>query len=178
MDLLEKVYREKWILEVVEEAVGQAAYNVLNTDSLENAIYGRITRYVKEDVSKLNHRGTIIRFIFETASDYKKRYKVEQSIVFSALAIKGENEELIEFEPVDETANSIEDLIVKEITSILPIDPKRTHIINAWTEGETNNTNIARELVDTFGGNVEAHRKFIARFRDECRNILTEYITL
>lgn len=175
MESLEIIYKNDVVVNMVREAVDKAGRKITNTERLEEMIYRRISRYIKGCEKKARHYSIIRKFIYETISDYEKRYRIENSVPFSDLESNNEDneEKEIEFEPVDVLANVESEFIAKEMTALLAQDDHRKKIIlGNWITGNDNVSDIARLLAQTIGGSVETHRKYIHRFQKECRKII------
>jgi hypothetical protein len=73
----------------------------------------------------------------------------------------------------DELALVDDGLITNEKIALLAEDDSRKlAILNAWSNGDYNDSHTASVLADRHGGNAESHRKFITRFRTTCRGQL------
>ncbi|MEK4360870.1 hypothetical protein NYE48_28075 [Paenibacillus sp. FSL M7-1455] len=57
----------------------------------------------------------------------------------------------------------------EKIASLAGSDPRKLAIVNAWTKSDYTDSSIADLLAQTFGGKSESHRKFIARFKSQCK---------
>src|SRR5699024_9902906 len=115
-------------------------------------------------------------FRSRNVGEFLSTYRTEQSIPFSVIASCDEEDEdkQLGFDEVDVLANVESDVIAKEMTALLAQDDHRKKVIlGNWILGNDNNSDISRLLAQTFGGNEEAHRKFIQRFRKDCRESLT-----
>src|SRR5690625_2334716 len=95
MEIIELIYKDKKLLTMVEEAIDRAGTSVTDTSSLEETIYARIARYIKPDKGRIRHYVTLRKFIYETISDYVARYRNENTIVFSGLAEKDDEDDEI-----------------------------------------------------------------------------------
>src|SRR5690625_705673 len=175
MEIIELIYKDKKLLTMVEEAIDRAGTSVTDTSSLEDTIYARIARYIKPDKGRIRHYVTLRKFIYETISDYVARYRNENTIVFSGLAEKDDEDDDNEhlFEPADVLANVESDVVVKEMIALLAQDDHRTKLsIGHWVSGNNNSMDISRVLADSLGGSIESHRKYIQRFRRDCHDLL------
>ncbi|MCY7572461.1 MULTISPECIES: hypothetical protein [Bacillus] len=77
------------------------------------------------------------------------------------------------WEPQDVLADVEGAILLKEKTALLAQgDLRKEMILKNWSRGCTNITEIAMLLAQQLGGNIEAHRKFIRRFRLYCQRVL------
>lgn len=84
-----------------------------------------------------------------------------------------EDERSSKHEVIDDLAVVDDILIVNEKIALLAEDDSRKlAILNAWTNGEYNDSDTASFLAKRCGGNSESHRKFINRFRTTCQKAL------
>ena len=120
MGSLEIIYKNEAIVKMVQEAVDNVGRKITNTDRLEERIYRRISRYIKGCEKRARHHKIIRKFIYETISDYEKRYRTENSIPFSGLERDNEDDgnKEMEFEPIDVLANVESETIAKEMTAL------------------------------------------------------------
>ena len=175
MGSLEIIYKNEAIVKMVQEAVDNAGRKITNTDRLEERIYRRISRYIEGCEKRARHYSIIRKFIYESISEYEKRYRTENSVPFSELESDNEDDgdKELEFEPIDVLANVESETIAKEMTALLAQDDHRKKIIlGNWITGNDNVSDIARLLAQTIGGSVETHRKYIHRFQKECRKFI------
>ena len=85
----------------------------------------------------------------------------------------GDEERSSNYEVVDDLAVIDDGIIVNEKIALLAEDDSRKlAILNAWSNGEYNDSDTASFLAKRYGGNSESHRKFINRFRTTCRGAL------
>lgn len=82
----------------------------------------------------------------------------------------------IEFQIKDVLANVESEILAKEIVALLAQDDRRKQILEAWKIGNEEPTSISRMLAHTIDGKEETHRKFISRFKKECREHLSAVI--
>ena len=67
--------------------------------------------------------------------------------------------------------------LMEKVALLAKGDPRRLAILKAWSEGETNDLQLAKELACSFPETSEnGHRKFIQRFRIECQKRLANVI--
>src|SRR5690625_4541972 len=166
------VYENRWIIEEIYSVTDRIRNKVTDTTLFEERVINRISEYLhKKEANKKNSR-YIIRMINEVARSVVNRNKNEHAQTFSELTTVDCDGESIEFEPIDVLANVESDVIAKEMAALLAQDDRRKTVVEAWTDGNTNTKSISRTLARTFGGNVESHRKFVQRFRNECHALL------
>ncbi|MGF9741946.1 hypothetical protein ABEX06_00455 [Bacillus safensis] len=115
-------------------------------------------------------KALIQRIIVRERNKYLKASRKE-----AALSIEGMRDDgNVSWEPHDSLATIDDGLLAKEKIALLAQnDPRKTMILQFWSEGCTNMDEISKLLAQHLGGNFEAHRKFIRRFRLHCQSELT-----
>ena len=77
----------------------------------------------------------------------------------------------------DDTIDVAGDVVTKETAALLAKgDQRRMAILNAWLDGLNNDSQLSSLLAQRLGGKRESHRKFITRFRYECKEALRTYV--
>src|SRR5699024_8024930 len=167
------VYEIGWILERIY-TVSDRVRNKLTDQSLfEERCIERVANYLNVCESHRRNKRYIERLINEVASAVLTRNRNEHAEIFSELSKKDEDGEELEFEPEDVLADVEKEVMAKEMTALLAQDDHRKKIIlGNWITGNDNVSDIARLLAQTIGGPVETHRKYIHRFRKECRKFI------
>lgn len=114
-------------------------------------------------------RALIQRIIKRESITYLKQTKRA-----TALSIEGMRDEgKASWEPEDVLSDVEGAILLKEKTALLSQgDLRKEMILTNWSRGCTNMSEIAMLLSQHFGGNIEAHRKFIRRFRLNCQRVL------
>ena len=175
------IYYNNSLLDSIVKAIDSARNDVTNTALLEDRVFKRLARYIDGNYEKSRHTKTIMRMVHETIKQYKEDYKNERyqffNEVFAREGEAGDKDEEYTLEPEDVLADVESEVIAKEMTVLLAQDDHRKKVIlGNWINGNDNTSDIARLLAQTIGGNVEAHRKYIQRFRKECRDKLATAI--
>lgn len=178
MKSIELIYQNNDLLNLITRAVDNERNYVANTEMLEDRIYKRLSRYIKGDEERAKHFVTIKRMVYETISEFKETYRKEFYEHFSEFdTVNTSDGSTTEFEPIDVLADVEGEVITKEMTALLAQDDQRKLVIlGSWKVGNDNNTEISRLLAQSVGGKIESHRKFIQRFRNECREKLATAI--
>ncbi|WP_337102388.1 hypothetical protein [Paenibacillus sp. YIM B09110] len=89
-----------------------------------------------------------------------------------------EDERSNNYEVEDNLAVIDDSILVHEKIALLAEDDSRKlAILNAWSNGEYNDSDTASFLAKRYGGNSESHRKFINRFRTTCQKALAYPLT-
>jgi len=175
------VYENPWIIEAIYETSDRIRGELTDQTLFEERAIRRVSGYLQTERGSEKHRRYIQRLIGEEASDAIRRNKNESAVPFSEVDVEGEeDDEELEFEPYDlHTLDKgfgeslIEsDVMAKEMAALLAQDDRRSKILDSWKLGNDNIASISRLLAQSFGGNKESHRRFITRFRDECRQRL------
>jgi len=171
------VYENDWIIRRIYEVADGLRTVIVDQTKFEERCINRVARYLNGDKSRTSHRNYIERLIQQEASDYRRRGKKEDAELFTTLATFGDDGEEIEYEPEDVLADVEGEVIAKETAALLAQDDRRKElIVGSWTIGNDNNSEISRLLAQSIGGNSESHRKFIQRFRADCREMLATAI--
>lgn len=173
---LEICYKTKWILEAVMHESDRLHSSITDPTKFEERCIRRVARYLEKNKENKTHRRYIFKIIKQEAKTAVNLYSKENYRTFSDLTYSNEDGEEIEFETIDILANVESELVAKEMTALLGKDGRRKEILEAWSIGNTNDKLISNALGRTLGGNVESHRKFIQRFRNECREQLSTAI--
>lgn len=165
--IIQRMSDEIWYLLRDETAFEQACYRkILNATTKFDPKAGRSFRnYV---LHKLNG----VRNKYLTTTKYlAKAKRYDQNVVsIEALASRDDG---TPHEVVDGLAVIDDGIIVNEKIALLAEDDSRKlAILNAWSNGEYNDSETASFLAKRYGGNSESHRKFINRFRVTCQKAL------
>ncbi|MGN7387769.1 hypothetical protein [Sporosarcina sp. SAFN-015] len=170
--------QNKTVVSLVEKASAEIWYKLPDATSFEHTCYVSIGKEIVE--KEIKSVAAIARYcINRAAARHLKRSKYEAPTSFRDLAIsKGNDEESAEYEAEDVLANVENALVMKEtqketISLLAQGDRRRNLVLNAWANGFTDSREISSILADTLGGKSESHRKFITRFKTECRAVLT-----
>src|SRR5690625_3965587 len=162
------VYEEDWIIRIIYETSDKIRTSAIDQTHFEERCIKRIARYLKEDRNRLKNKRYIKSMVKREASDYIKWCRKEEASMFSEIDLTDDEEDL-EFDPMDVLANVESEVIAKEMTALLAQgDHRKKVILGYWTIGNTNHALISRLLAQTMGGDKETHRKAINRFRKDC----------
>lgn len=135
------------------------------------------------DPNKGKLKSLIVSVIMREKHDFlsrRKRKHVAMSLDTSGYTDKDGKEVVIDVQ--DALAGVEERVIEKEYVSekaalLAKGDSRKLAILNAWLDGETNDSNLAKELAILFPTiTVESHRKAIQRFRTECQKRLANAV--
>lgn len=163
------------VVEIVEEVSERIWYKLSDPSSFEYACYTAIGQAIMKSNEVRSVEG-LARYIANrmAAKMIKERDRRKNKIgimYFDDVDMNnGDKEEKTRFEPEDTSADVESEVIAKEMAALLGQgDQRKLVILGNWMEGNLNDSDISRSLGRTLKGNPESHRKFIARFRDECR---------
>lgn len=171
------VYENDWIIRRIYEVADGLRTVIVDQTKFEERCINKVARYLNGDESRTSHRNYIERLIQQEASDYRRRGKKEDAELFTTLATFGDDGEEMEFEPEDVLADVEGEVLARETADLLAQDDRRKElIVGSWKLGIDNSSEISRLLAQSIGGNPESHRKFIQRFRNDCREALAEAI--
>lgn len=144
-----------------------------NTEKLENRVIKELERFI-EKFPHHSRNYTVLRTrVRNHISSSRKRFKSEDSVVFSGITLNNEDGEEKEFDPVDVLAN-VESEVTKEMTVDLlaQADRRKRLILSEWANGNTVDTDISNVLANVLGGKASGHRIYIQRFRTDCKKTL------
>lgn len=176
MKEIELVYEIEWILNTIYKESDRLLDKITDTLTFEERTFKDVGQYLSESKENCNNKRHIIYLIKRKVWEAENRYKREDYINFSSLDKEGGDDE-IDFEPVDILTDVESEVIQKETAALLTQDDRRKEkIIRHWAIGNTNSAHISRSLTRSYGGNEEAHRKYIQRFRQSCREQLSAAI--
>lgn len=170
------VYENRWIIEKIYEVSDKVRHKITDQVRFEERCIERIGSYLVKEPDRINNKAYIIRLIREVAKASTVLFKKDDAKLLSDMVMVEDDGDEVEFEPVDVLGNVESEVIVKEMTALLGKDGRRKAVLEAWTIGNTNDKSISSTLGRTLGGNQESHRKFIQRFRKECREQLSAVV--
>lgn len=177
MEKIKIVYEIDWLLEMVYRESDKLLHVVSNTERFEHRCIKDLGAYLLLNKENKNNKKQLIRIINRHVKEAKEVYNKEEATKFSELQATDEEGEVLEFEPVDVLADVESEVIKKETIDLLAKgDRRKLKVLESWVDGNKNDKQISRTLASTFGGNPESHRKYIQRFRKDCRNILATAI--
>lgn len=102
-----------------------------------------------------------------------KRREIGRDKLTSIEALASRDDDATPYEVIDNLAVIDDRYLVNEKIALLAEDDSRKlAILNAWSNGEYNDSDTASFLAKRCGGNSESHRKFINRFRTTCQKAL------
>src|SRR5699024_4869903 len=171
---IEEALKFPKVVEVVESVGESIWHKVPDVTSFEHTCYVTIGKELTERVVE-SVEGLASHVANRAAARHVNRSRYEQPSLFSELEseVREESEEMV-FEPEDVLADVESEVIQKEMTALMAQgDQRKMMILDYWTIGNRNNAHISRSLARTIGGNAEAHRKAIDRFRKDCRKLFT-----
>lgn len=164
------------VVEIVEEVSERIWYKLSDPSSFEYACYIAIGQALTKNKEVRSVEG-LARYIANrmAAKMIKERDRRKNKIgivYFDDIDLNKDdkNAEKTRFEPEDTATDVESEVIAKEMAALLGQgDQRKLVILGNWIEGNLNDSDISRSLGRTLKGNPESHRKFITRFRDECR---------
>ena len=174
MENVKIIYETKWLLNRVIQVSDNIRHKIVDQTKFEARCFRRLAEYLSKDPNNINNKLYIERMIMQVAStSITDKFKKE----YAELIIDGNEETSYEIEDV--LAN-VENIVignhaVKEKVALLAQgDYRKETVLNAWINGNTNDSEISRALACAIGGNESGHRSFVKRFRTHCRQQLNE----
>jgi hypothetical protein len=108
----------------------------------------------------------------EKADFIKRRSRRGQLVSMDGIESSNEDEAGHQFK--DERADVESEIMYRERAALLAQnDSRKEIIIREWSKG-ADDKSISELLAQQFGGKWDSHRRFITRFKTECRNLLAE----
>lgn len=152
-------------------------YKLKNNTNFECRCLIKLRRALMNfDAAKGKAESLILNVITKERSDFinGKRGRFREVISIESLSQDDEKGNIIPYEVEDESFSIEDDIVEKisiqeKITLLAQGDIRKKLILDAWTNGVTNDLELSRMLAHSTGGNVESHRKYIQRFRKTCQ---------
>jgi hypothetical protein len=166
-----------YFIPIVQRMSSQVWYMFLDESSFEHECYRKITRAAtKYDPTRgRTFRNFVLHKLQGVRSTHLKRRSKSRTNLTSieALASRDDEGNDTPYDVIDNLAVIDDGLLVNEKIALLAEDDSRKlAILNAWSNGEYNDSDTASFLAKRYGGNSESHRKFINRFRTTCQKAL------
>lgn len=155
----------------VQRESQRIAHLVPDQTSFEQRCFNSIGYWLERyEGNGRDKKALIQRIIARERNKYLKASRKE-----AALSIEGMRDDgNVSWEPQDVLTDVEGEVLLKEKTALLTQgDLRKELILKCWSEGCTNMAEISTLLTQRLGGNFEAHRKFIRRFRLHCQRELT-----
>lgn len=176
LHFIEKSLSYPKIVEIVEEVSERIWYKLSDPSSFEYACYTAIGQAIMKSNEVRSVEG-LARYIANrmAAKMIKERDRRKNKIgivYFDDIDLNknDKNAEKMKFEPEDTSTDVESEVIAKEMAALLGQgDQRKIIILGNWINGNFNDSDISRSLGRMLNGNTESHRKFITRFRGECR---------
>jgi len=109
--------------------------------------------------------------IQQSKSRFIKRNSRKSEGYVSMTSLEGDGEEDLGYQ-FESNANTEYDVEFNErVTLLAQGNPKKKCVLLQWSRGAEDKA-ISELLAQLYGGKAESHRKFIQRFKTECRNRL------
>ncbi|MNV07205.1 hypothetical protein D3C71_976250 [compost metagenome] len=158
---------------------------IASQERFENECY----KIVEESVERFNQSlgdigQLVVHSIIRRLGRTKKRHQKTLAIqgititpIESMLQRSDDDSDLREYQIVDCLATVDGDYLLKEkIASLAGSDSRKLAILNTWISSDITDTQTADLLAQTYGGKAESHRKFITRFKSQCRTTLANAV--
>lgn len=169
MKTLEQIYEDEGTISYIYKVVDEVSRLVENTEKLEENIYKQLQKYFEHEVHRTWKR---IKYLIDReVKKARERFGLE-SRTFSEIAVTSKDGSELVFDPEDELALISRNVEAKEdIKKVISLatDDRKKIALNGLMDGDTV-TQVSETLERHFGGNTETHRKFITRFRKDCRS--------
>lgn len=123
-----------------------------------------------EDPSIKDFAGYVKTIIGNEKSDFLTRRKRKREDI-SMAAMEGDSDEDLGYQ-FKSSSDTEQDVIFKDrVTLLAQGNPKKETILLQWSRGAEDKS-ISELLAQLYGGKAESHRKFVQRFKTECRSRL------
>lgn len=155
----------------IERESNLISYYVDNFVKLDCRVTVKIKNFLEKfDEEKDDYLAVAKTIITRERFDFMNRRKRDAQMVSKDRAPEGTD--LNGWDIEDPLARAEDTVLFKEkITLLAEGDHRKELILLKWSEGE-HDKNISELLAQRLGGKSESHRKFIGRFKTECKNRL------
>ena len=168
------IYETKWLLNRVIQVSDNIRHKIVDQTKFEARCFRRLAEYLSKDPNNIKNKLYIERIIMQVAStSITDKFKKE----YAELIIDGNEETSYEIEDVLANVENIvigNDEVKEKVALLAQGDYRKETVLNAWINGNTNDSEISRALACAIGGNESGHRSFVKRFRTYCRQQLNE----
>ena len=168
-------YKHDFVMSEIRKGLDSIATKITNTAMVEEEILNDIGRYLLQGVNNHKHKKFLRKRVYQGVAKSLKRSRRQHTTPFANLGSCDDEGQATEYDPEDVLAdvNSGNLEVIETITLLAQSDRRKELILNAWANGFTDNKEISSILADTLGGKSESHRKYIQRFRNDCRTELS-----
>lgn len=136
----------------------------------------RVVREIKRQIDSFEYGrhdflAAVKTIISQSKARFIRRNSRKSEGYVSMTALEGDGDENLgyQFESIESTEH---DVFFKErVTLLAQGNPKKQTVLLQWSKGAEDKA-ISELLAQLHGGKAESHRKFIQRFKTECRNQL------
>lgn len=164
------------VINLVSEASDRIWHKITDVTTFEHTCYRNIGEAIRNNPVK--SIGGLATYIIRRAEAWHVKHR-GRAPVESIESLAGFDDEgsLVVYEIEDVLAN-VERKVIgnirhKEIATFLAEgDDLKTEILNAWTNGYTNDSELSRVLANSFDRNSSGIRREIQRFKDVCKKRL------
>ena len=174
MENVKIIYETKWLLNRVIQVSDNIRHKIVDQTKFEARCFRRLAEYLSKDPNNIKNKLYIERMIMQVAStSITDKFKKE----YAELIIDGNEETSYEIEDVLANVENIvigNDAVKEKVALLAQGDYRKETVLNAWINGNTNDSEISRALACAIGGNESGHRSFVKRFRTHCRQQLNE----
>ena len=163
------VYEIDWLVEYIYRESDKLIHKITNTTIFEDRCIKDIGNYLAMDEKNRRNKNYLIRLVKRKVQEAENGFKKEESDLLSDYTYIDDDGDERELEPTDVLADVESEVIAKTTIDLLAKgDRRKKEILGYWAIGNTNYAEISRLLAQSLGGNSEAHRKAINRFREDC----------
>ena len=174
---IELVYESNWILEMIYKESDRLRNKITDTTIFEDRVVKDVGQYLLKDKEHIKNKRHIVHLIKRKVWEAENKFKKEHYTVFTSLENEHDEDGMIEYDPEDVLADIESTVIKKETIELLAEnDRRKKKVLESWSLGNTNVSQISRSLARSLGGNEAAHYKFIQRFQSTCRDQLSRAI--
>ena len=136
----------------------------------------RVVREVKRQIDSFEYGkhdfvATVKTIISQSKSRFIRRNSRKSEGYVSMTALEGTGDEDLGYQFRSNESTEHDVLFKERVTLLAQGNPKKQTILLQWSKG-TEDKAISELLAQLYGGKAESHRKFIQRFKTECRNQL------
>lgn len=180
MEKLIEIYSTSNIIKYMQKCIDEVGTVITNTEKLEWRIHKQLISYLEIKKGDRISFSRIKHLINREIDQALRENRLQNTVLYSDLAITNGFGESLEYEPEDEVTNVGQDVLERTVESSLKgkiarlaSDDFEEFVLQSWMLGDSD-VEIARELALRKGGKVPSLVVKISRFRERCKKRWTK----
>lgn len=176
-----KAMEHKKVVSLVEKASRRIECKLHDVTSFEYTCYTNIGDALLTQKEIRSVEALARHIINKAIARHLRKSKYKAPIYLESLSRSDEDGNETHYEIVDVSADVEQDVIdrvlnTEKITLLAQGDMRNMTILNAWINGMTNDRELSFVLADEFGGKSSGQRRYIQRFKNRCREQLSDVV--